>query len=546
MKKIYGVLMAGICIMTMLFGAMSLKAEAANTATGTLGERDSIVWTYDEDTKELTLTGDGKLETVDWYGNETLINICPDVESIKVKNCKLTSCYYMFTNLGKVKSITFENFDTSQVTNMGNMFEYCWSLEELDLSCFDTSAVTNMAGMFNYCIGLESLDISSFDTSNVLDMYYMFEGCESLESLDVSGFDTSEVHDMSCMFAACVNLKSLDVSNFDTSQLEYCEDMFYFCTNLTELDLSNFVFDKIKVWDGMLEGCDSLEIIKIPKEIHKNNVTIELPGIFWDSKGNEYTDITEADCGKTLYSSELYPVAAFVERMYTVALGRTSEAKGLDFYVEKLFSGDSNGACIAESFLCSPEFLNKGHSDAEYVKVLYRTFFDREPAAEEVNYWVDKLASGQSRAFVLAGFVNSVEFDNLCAQYDISRGFMREDGKPLNPGIGRFAERMYTVVLERAGEKEGIEYWSLSIANGVCTPKDAAKNFFLSPEYVNKNTSDAQYITTLYKAFMDREPEAGGVEYWQNVLKNGATREQILEGFADSAEFKGIMASFGL
>ena len=245
-------------------------------------------------------------------------------------------------------------------------------------------------------------------------------------------------------------------------------------------------------------------------------------------------------------SPEEEQVRAFVERMYTVALGREAEADGLDFYTERLLAGDSNGACLAQSFLCSPEFINKGYDDAQYVKVLYKTFFDREPAAEEVNYWVSKLASGQTRAFVLAGFVNSVEFDDLCASYGISRGFMLEDGKPINPGIGRFAERLYTVVLERAGEKEGIEFWSLNIANGVCTPKDAAKNFFLSPEYVNKNTSDAKYITTLYKTFMDREPEAGGVEYWQNVLNNGATREQILEGFADSAEFKGIMANLGL
>ena len=239
-------------------------------------------------------------------------------------------------------------------------------------------------------------------------------------------------------------------------------------------------------------------------------------------------------------------IRAFVERMYTVALGRAAEVEGSDFYTGRLLAGDSNGACLAESFLCSPEFLNKGYDDAQYVKVLYKTFFDREPASEEVNYWVGQLNGGKTRAFVLSGFVNSVEFDNLCASYGISRGFMREDGKPLNPGIGRFAERMYTVVLERAGEKDGIEFWSLNIANGVCTPKDAAKNFFLSPEYVNKNTSDVMYITTLYKAFMDRTPEVSGIAYWQGVLNNGATREQILEGFADSAEFKGIMASFGL
>ena len=253
-----------------------------------------------------------------------------------------------------------------------------------------------------------------------------------------------------------------------------------------------------------------------------------------------------ASCEVTVIDKKKYLIRAFVERMYTVALGRAAEEDGLDFYTERLLAGDSNGACLAQSFLCSPEFINKGYDDAQYVKVLYKTFFDREPAAEEVNYWVGQLNGGKTRAFVLAGFVNSVEFDDLCTSYGISRGFMREDGKPINPGIGRFAERLYTVVLERAGEKEGIEYWILSMANGVCTPKDAAKNFFLSPEYVSKKTSDVYYIVTLYGTFMDREPEYNEVEYWKGVLKNGATREQILEGFADSEEFKGIMANFGL
>ncbi len=256
-----------------------------------------------------------------------------------------------------------------------------------------------------------------------------------------------------------------------------------------------------------------------------------------------------ASCSVTVsnpMSQQEQQIRAFVSRMYTVALGRAAETDGVDFYTARLLAGDSNGACIAESFLTSPEFKGKGYNNAQYVKVLYQTFFDREPATDEINYWVGMMSAGKTREFVLAGFVNSAEFDTLCTSYGISRGFMRENGKPVNPGIGRFVERFYTVALERAGEKEGIEYWTLQIADGKCTPKAAAKSFFLSAEYVSKNTSDTKYITTLYRTFMGREPEAGGVGYWQGVLDGGATREQILEGFADSAEFKGIMAGFGL
>lgn len=260
--------------------------------------------------------------------------------------------------------------------------------------------------------------------------------------------------------------------------------------------------------------------------------------------GRTYNVIPEAGANAGAVNEQ--QIRAFIERMYTVALGRAAEAGGLNFYTNLLIAGDSNGACLAESFLTSPEFNNKGYDNSQYVKVLYKTFFNREPAADEVNYWVGQLNSGKSRAFVLSGFVNSNEFDSLCTSYGIARGFMKEDGKPITPGISRFAERLYTKILGREGEKEGIEYWSLMIANGTCTPQQAAASMYASAEYKNKQTTNVQYVESLYRTFMGREPEVGGVSYWKNLLTNGTTRENILEGFANSAEFKGILQSFGL
>ena len=95
----------------------------------------------------------------------------------------------MFSELSDLTSITFgENFDTSNVHNMTNMFENCQTLTSLDLSNFNTSSVRNMSGMFEDCSALTSLDLSSFDTSNVFNMDYMFYNCTSLSSLDVSNW----------------------------------------------------------------------------------------------------------------------------------------------------------------------------------------------------------------------------------------------------------------------------------------------------------------------------------------------------------------------
>ena len=93
----------------------------------------------------------------------------------------------------RIESIILDEFDTSNVTDMHDMFKGCKSLEALDLSNFDTSNVTNMSYMFNGCSSLVTLDLSSFDTSNVTNMSYMFNGCSSLVTLDLSSFDTSNV-----------------------------------------------------------------------------------------------------------------------------------------------------------------------------------------------------------------------------------------------------------------------------------------------------------------------------------------------------------------
>ena len=76
----------------------------------------------------------------------------------------------------------------------GYLFAYFTNLKEIDFGAgVDTSQVTNMSEMFYDCNSLTSLDLSGFDTSQVTDMRAMFSGCSSLTSLDVSGLDTSQV-----------------------------------------------------------------------------------------------------------------------------------------------------------------------------------------------------------------------------------------------------------------------------------------------------------------------------------------------------------------
>ena len=94
----------------------------------------------------------------------------------------------MFCGCSKLKSITFDNFNTSSVNNMKEMFYDCKYLESLDLSTFNTKSVTSMEKMFSNSQSLISLDLSNFDTSSVINMKEMFSGCSSLIYLNLNSF----------------------------------------------------------------------------------------------------------------------------------------------------------------------------------------------------------------------------------------------------------------------------------------------------------------------------------------------------------------------
>ena len=238
----------------------------------------------------------GGLGTPDWVfnnANVTKVVFDPAFANARPTNCKewfqgcvkltsiegieylntsqVTDMHNMFYNCYYLQTIDLSGFDTRKVKNMSNMFYNCGSLKSLDISNFNTSEVTNMRSMFYHCIGLTTLDLSRLNTSKVSIMISMFELCLNLLSVNLSGWDTRNVGSMYHMFEKCKSLKTLDLSGFDTRE-KTCAmgDMFNTCNELTTI----FVSDKFAVGTGdtgdgtMFLGCNKL---KGANALDKNN-----------------------------------------------------------------------------------------------------------------------------------------------------------------------------------------------------------------------------------------------------------------------------------
>ncbi len=112
-------------------------------------------------------------------------------------------------------------------------------------------------------------------------------------------------------------------------------------------------------------------------------------------------------------------LTAFVNRIYVKAMERTGEADGLNYWCNTIQSKSMTPVQVAEFFMTSQEFRNKHLSNEEYIKVLYRTFMDREYDQAGLNYWMNELNRGCSREDILHRFAGCPEFRNIMASFGL-------------------------------------------------------------------------------------------------------------------------------
>ena len=221
----------------------------------------TVPWSYEEGTETITLYGGeaGARGDAPWKIYSSVKQIIVEDQVILPSNS--TQLFWALPNLESIDNAG--RFDTSNVTNMHNMFGGTNNIKTLDLSNWDTSKVTDMAFMFNSNRNLETLNISNWNTSNVTSMRAMFQNAESLTVIDVSNWDTSSVTLMRYMFFGNRNLETLNVSNWNTSNVTDMTSMFAGSNRLVMLNLSNWNTTNVSVATSMFSNTTNLSDLRL-------------------------------------------------------------------------------------------------------------------------------------------------------------------------------------------------------------------------------------------------------------------------------------------
>lgn len=228
----------------------------------------------------------------------------------------------------------------------------------------------------------------------------------------------------------------------------------------------------------------------------------------------------------------------FVTDLYNNMLGREPDAAGQENWVGQIVDGNMSATEVADGFYYSPEFtaMSAEMTTEEYVQTLYRAILGREADPNGLADWVNRIDTGAAtREEVYQGFLGSQEFTGIADQIDDIQ----------NTAAHAFVERLYSFVLGREGDPAGVEHWVDQLASGNMSLRDVAYGFIFSPEYVNSNTSNGDYVTMLYNTILGRQPDSAGHANWTAQLDNGASRVAVFDGFVQSPEFAGLADVYG-
>lgn len=132
--------------------------------------------------------------------------------------------------------------------------------------------------------------------------------------------------------------------------------------------------------------------------------------------GSSFDLLVRSDAGLNLQEQyrDTEANAGFVARLYLAALGRTPDAGGFAYWVDRMDNEAMTLERITEFFIDSPEFQDRFsdiNTDESFVELAYEHVFGRAPDASGEAYWLGRLDDGSvTRASLIVFFADSPEF----------------------------------------------------------------------------------------------------------------------------------------
>lgn len=120
-------------------------------------------------------------------------------------------------------------------------------------------------------------------------------------------------------------------------------------------------------------------------------------------------------------------------------------------------------------------------------------------------------------------------------------------------GVAGYVSKVYRTFFNREADKDGLLYWTSRLASGQETLKGFLKGLAFTPELLEKNLTNTQFVESMY-AIVDRPGEAEGIKFWVDEIEKGIkagktqseARADVVTRMIDTDEVKEIAKKLGI
>jgi hypothetical protein len=163
---------------------------------------------------------------------------------------------------------------------------------------------------------------------------------------------------------------------------------------------------------------------------------------------------------RAISHSDEYYANLIIRPAYVRYLGREADDSGVAYWTRQMQAGLTDEQLEAE-FIASDEFYaTAGGTGSNWIEAAYRLLLGRDADAAGRDYWLERLANGESRSAIALGFTRSIERQRRRVSDD------------------------YFHYLGRAAEADALDYWVNELNHGQ-TNEDLISGLTGSDEYFN-------------------------------------------------------------
>ena len=201
--------------------------------------------------------------------------------------------------------------------------------------------------------------------------------------------------------------------------------------NIKEVDTENEPHDNI---DEVISG-GNIIIYGLRDGVTYNNLILKLEdrsGIDYKYRINSFTiqggSTNGGSSTVTRPIANTQAISNYLKTVYNNVFGREVDQQGLNYWVQKLSSGQVELEDFFKNLLSENEFLTVAPTPEDKIKKLYAGIFQREPDQGGFNYWVNRYkvelrSEGNEREAlreVIDDMTDGVEFREILAKLGLN------------------------------------------------------------------------------------------------------------------------------